>query len=123
MVTDPERSFVLCSGGGSPRCASLLVGTVAGANPFPPVGDVQEWSEGLSKTDVELQKRIERDFNYHAPSAADITDMQALRDSARLLAHQINFLVPESREKSISLTKLEEVVMWSNAGIARNQGE
>lgn len=123
MVTDPERSLVLCSGGGSPRCASLLVGTVTRANPFPPVSDVQEWSEGLSKTNTELQSRIERDFNYHTPSATAITDMQALRDSARLLAHQINFLVPEGREKALSLTKLEEVVMWANAGIARNQGE
>jgi hypothetical protein len=79
------------------------------------------------KTNVELQKRIERDFNYHAPSAKAVTDMQALRDSARLLAHQINFLVPDGREKSNALTNLEEVVMWANAGIARfneeSQGE
>lgn len=77
----------------------------------------------MSKTNTELQKRIERDFNYHAPSAKAITDMQELRNSARLLAHQINFLVPESREKALSLTKLEEVVMWANASITRNQGE
>lgn len=113
----------MCSGGGSPRCASLLVGTVTRANPFPPVSDVQEWSEGWMKTNVEIQKRIERDFSYHAPSTTAIAEMQGLRDSARLLAHQINFLVPDGREKSSALTKLEEVVMHANAGIARNQGE
>lgn len=75
------------------------------------------------KTNTELQKRIERDFNYHAPSAKAITDMQTLRDSARTLAHNINFLVPDGREKSTALSNLEEVVMWANAGIARNQGE
>jgi len=36
--------------------------------------------------------------------------------------HQANFIdshVPDGREKSIALTKLEEFVMWANKGIAR----
>lgn len=77
----------------------------------------------MTKTNIELQQRIERDFNYHAPNEAAIKDMKELRDSARLLAHQINFLVPDGREKALALTKLEETVMHANAGIARNQGE
>ena len=28
---------------------------------------------------------------------------------------------PESREKSLAVTKLEEVVFWSNAAIAREE--
>lgn len=39
---------------------------------------------------------------------------------ALYLAHQIEGSVPDSREKSIALTKLEEALMWANAGIARH---
>ena len=35
------------------------------------------------------------------------------------LAHVLNELVPDSREKSLAITHLEEVMMWSNAAIAR----
>jgi hypothetical protein len=31
----------------------------------------------------------------------------------------LNELVPDSREKSLAITHLEEAVMWANAGIAR----
>ena len=30
---------------------------------------------------------------------------------------------PESREKSLAFTKLEECIMWANAAIARNEIE
>ena len=30
---------------------------------------------------------------------------------------------PDCREKSLAITKLEEVVMWANAGLARGRGE
>lgn len=68
----------------------------------------------------ELQKRIESDFTYHPPTPEMIADMATLRDQARLLAHAINSLVPDGREKSTALTYLEIVVMEANAGIARN---
>lgn len=71
----------------------------------------------------DLQARIENDFSYHAPTEKSVGDMVEIREAARLLAHKVNFLVPDSREKSTALTKLEEVVMHSNAGIARLQGE
>lgn len=45
--------------------------------------------------------------------------MAQLRGEAEDLAHRINDLVPEGREKSTALTKLEEVLFWANRGIAR----
>ena len=77
----------------------------------------------MTKTNTELQARITNDFQYHAPTPEAIVKMQELRDQARLLAHAINFSVPDGREKALALTKLEEVSMWANAGIARTQGE
>jgi hypothetical protein len=39
---------------------------------------------------------------------------------ARKFASLIVERVPGGREQALALTKLEEVVMWANAGIARN---
>lgn len=61
-------------------------------------------------------------FNYHAPTPGQVEKMVGLRGMAHSLAEQILAQVPESRERSLALTKLEEVVMWSNAGIARREG-
>jgi hypothetical protein len=45
--------------------------------------------------------------------------MEARREYKEL-AHAMNDLLPESREKSLALTALEESLMWANACIARN---
>lgn len=36
------------------------------------------------------------------------------------LAHTINALMPDGREKSLALTSLEETMHWADAGIARS---
>lgn len=64
---------------------------------------------------------IESRFTYHAPSEKNITKFPTLRAAARQLAELINELCPECREKSLAITKLEEVIMWANAGIARDK--
>lgn len=45
----------------------------------------------------------------------------SIRDKAKELALVIDDCVPDSREKSVAMTNLEQVVMWANAGIARNE--
>jgi hypothetical protein len=62
-------------------------------------------------------------FTHHAPNLDQIKRYQAIRDNALVTATVINELAPESREKSLALTKLEEAVMWANAAIARNEKE
>ena len=64
--------------------------------------------------------RIENNFTYHAPKEGQPEKYQAIREKAKELAYLIEGLVPDSREKSLANTKLEECVMWANAGIARN---
>lgn len=68
---------------------------------------------------MDLHDRIEHDFNYHTPSSDGILSMQILRKLERELAHKLVDFVPTGRELSIALTKLEEVMMWANAGVAR----
>ena len=63
---------------------------------------------------------IDNNFKYHAPTAGQPEQYQQIRDKAKELAYLIQEIVPESREKSLAVTKLEEAVMWANAGIARN---
>lgn len=67
-----------------------------------------------------MDSKIENNFTYHAPKEGQPEKYQLLRDKAKELAYLINDLVPDSREKSLAMTKLEECSMWANAGIARN---
>lgn len=66
-------------------------------------------------------QRIDNNFSYHPPKTNQPARYTDLRDKAKELAHLIDEHCPESREKSLALTKLEEAVMWSNASIARNE--
>ena len=65
--------------------------------------------------------QICNNFTYHAPKEDQIERYNALRSEAKDLALRIEALCPDSRERSIAFTKLEECVMWANAAIARNE--
>lgn len=75
----------------------------------------------LSATDKQLLERIQNDFVYHPPRGNQAERYQTLREVAKGMAVQIVGLCPDSRERSLALTSLEESVMWSNAAIARNE--
>lgn len=68
-----------------------------------------------------MKSQIENSFTYHAPTGEQIPKYKELRDQARELAHKINDLCPNSREKSLAITKLEETIMWANKSIACNE--
>ena len=61
-------------------------------------------------------------FTFH-PAAG--TPKEGSHEAVRALclgvAYELNDNLPEGREKSLAITHLEEVMMWSNAAIARNQ--
>ena len=63
---------------------------------------------------------IENNFTYHAPKEGQQEKYVALRAKAKELAALFLELVPDSRERSVALTELENSVFWANAGIARN---
>jgi hypothetical protein len=67
-----------------------------------------------------VNPQIENNFKYHAPKEGQPQKYEEIRNTAKNLAYYIDQNCPNSREKSLALTKLEEVVMWANASIARN---
>ncbi|MDT2259639.1 DUF7681 family protein [Paenibacillus larvae] len=64
--------------------------------------------------------QIENNFKYHAPKEGQIEKYTTIREKAKELACLLDEVCPNSREKSLAITNLEQVVMWANASIARN---
>lgn len=72
----------------------------------------------VSKEDQ--KKRNKHNYNHHPPKTAEVINCHsATRMKCENLANWIVDNVPFGREQSIALTKLEEVMFWMNAGIAR----
>ena len=67
------------------------------------------------------QKDLDNRFTYHAPKENQPIKYGLVRDMAADFAKLINELCPDSREKSLAITNLEQAVMWANASIARNE--
>lgn len=67
--------------------------------------------------DEELEAR----FTYHAPRGDQPTRYELIRAMGRNMAELIDGAVPESREKALAMTNLEQAVMWANAAIARRE--
>jgi hypothetical protein len=65
------------------------------------------------------KKDIDNRFAFHAATKVTGPMHDKARNDCRLLANKIDKLLPESREKSIALGRLEEVMFWVNAAIAR----
>lgn len=68
-----------------------------------------------------ISPELENRYKYHAPKGNQTERYEALRNKAKELAHMIDELCPNSREKALAHTNLEQSVMWANASIARNE--
>ena len=69
-----------------------------------------------------MDKQFDRRFIYHEVEEGSDTEKnyQYIREAAKSFSLLIYEVVPDSREKSLALTKIEEAMMWANASIARN---
>lgn len=65
--------------------------------------------------------QIDNIFTYHPPFGTQQNRYVSIRDKAKELAHLINEACPESREKSLALTNLQQSVQMANASIAINE--
>ena len=66
------------------------------------------------------QEELVNNYTYHAPDEQKQLDHQTIRTAVFSAATVVNNTCPESREKSLVMTKLEEAMFWANAAIARN---
>lgn len=63
---------------------------------------------------------IENRFAFHAATTEEKRDAHtSVRQQCRQLADFLNEKLPPGREKNIAITKLEEVMFWGNASLAR----
>lgn len=82
------------------------------------MSEVNLTTEQLKK---QLINQIDNNFSYHPPREDQVGRYTDIRDEAKRLALLIAAACPNSREKSLALTNLEQAVMWANASIARNE--
>lgn len=66
-----------------------------------------------------MNERIENNFTHHQPTGDQPERHEQIRGKAKELAYLMDDLCPDSREKSLAMTQLEDAVMWANASIAR----
>ena len=79
---------------------------------------IEEERTSMAITQGDLNKR----FDHHPPPNQQVAQQhESLRKAAKNFALSIVTLVPEGREQSSALTKVEEAMMHGNAGIARHQ--
>ena len=74
----------------------------------------------MSHITASEQAQLDNNFTYHTPKPGQGEKYTDLRLETKALAVCILQLCPSSRERSVALTKLEEVMFWANAAIARN---
>lgn len=66
-------------------------------------------------------EELDRIFTYHPPKDDQAQRYAELRQKAKELAYLIEETCPDSREKSLAFTNLQQTVMWANASIAINE--
>lgn len=69
----------------------------------------------------EDKERLERVFAHHPPTLDQGERYTMLRSKAKEFAEVILTNCPNSRERALAITKIEEAVFWMNASIARNE--
>ena len=64
---------------------------------------------------------VERNMTNHPPKDEEtIQTYEDLRGGFKLLARHLDMVCPDSREKSLAITNLEQALMWAVASIARD---
>lgn len=58
-------------------------------------------------------------FEYQAPTPEHVQQITTVREACKA-THEVLLSLPPCRERSLAITKLEEVSMWANKGIVFN---
>lgn len=68
-----------------------------------------------------LLQDLDNRFSYHAPVGNQKERYESIRGEIRTLAEVLQRRCPPSRELSIAMTKLDEVMFFANASIGRTE--
>jgi len=71
------------------------------------------------KVKKKILEELTTRFTYHKPEKGQSEKYEVIRATALNFAKDLVEKVPDCMELSNALNRLEEVVMWANAGIAR----
>lgn len=66
-------------------------------------------------------EKLKNSYVYHEPKGNQIEKYQKIREKAKELAFMFDELCPNSREKALAHTNLEQATMWANKSIACNE--
>lgn len=67
-----------------------------------------------------MNQQIKNNFKCRELDLDQLRKYVSILEKAEELAHLIDKRCPNSREKSLALTNLEQAMMWANAAIQRN---
>lgn len=65
------------------------------------------------------EAEIERRFSHHVPVGEQTNTHGAIREAYKVFATTLAAWMPDSREKSLAFTALEESSFWAHASVAR----
>ena len=88
---------------------------------------MKNWNEvkgsltSLTEEEIKELKDLQKRFTYQPPKVGQPERYTHLREVALGFAMVVLCECPNSREKSLAMTKIEEAVMWAIAAIARNE--
>jgi hypothetical protein len=75
---------------------------------------------GYTLTEKDMN-RLEKDFTYHPAKPGQAERYDEILLAGKGFAALILFACPDSRERSLALTKIEEAVGHANNSISRNE--
>ena len=65
-------------------------------------------------------KDLDNIYAYHKPSALQSMKYDMIRAYAKQLADAIETVCPDSRERSLAITNLQQALLWVQASISWN---
>lgn len=66
---------------------------------------------------------IEKTYAYHKPSQQGIDKIKTLREAFSSLHNLVKETAPETRERAVAVTNLEQAAMWAIKAVVCNDPE
>lgn len=79
------------------------------------------FGRGHTYTQEQQLAKLNRSLTNQTPTQEQVNSIELLRDVAQALGVAIIEHTPSSREQSLAITKLEEVVMWGVKAIVMEE--